>query len=146
VATAAFVGYIPVAPGTFGSVVGLLIYFATRLGESRALEALVAVVALAGGLWSAGRVEREHGKDPSVVVIDEVLGMLVTLAFLDVTVAGALVGFVVFRLLDVVKPFPVGRLEHLHGGPGIMLDDAMAGLYANLMLRVLVVLFPGTLT
>jgi phosphatidylglycerophosphatase A len=83
------------------------------------------------------------GKDPGAVVIDEVLGMLVTLAFLDVTIAGALAGFIVFRLLDVWKPFPAARLEHLHGGPGIMLDDAMAGVYANLILRVLMVAWPG---
>jgi phosphatidylglycerophosphatase A len=74
-----------------------------------------------------------------------VLGMLATLAFLEVTVIGALVGFVVFRGLDVVKPFPAGRLEHLHGGTGIMLDDVMAGIYSNLVLRGLVLLFPGTL-
>ena len=102
-------------------------------------------IALAAGLWSAGVVERLLGKDPGPVVIDEVLGMLVTLAFLDVNPIGAVVGFFLFRVLDVVKPFPAGRLEHLHGGAGIMLDDAMAGVYGNLVMRALIALLPGVL-
>ena len=109
------------------------------------LEAVVIACALIAGIWSAGYVEREMGKDPGVVVIDEVLGMLVTVAFLDVTMLGAVIGFVLFRALDVVKPFPAGRLEHLHGGPGIMLDDVMAGVYSNLVLRALIWAFPGVL-
>ena len=94
------------------------------------------------GIWSATVVERTLGKDPGVVVIDEVLGMLVTLAFLDVNVVGAVVGFFLFRIFDVVKPFPAGRLEHLHGGYGIMLDDAMAGVYAHVVMRLLVYWIP----
>ena len=72
------------------------------------------------------------GKDPGPVVIDEVLGMLITLAFLDVNSRAPSSGFFLFRVFDVIKPFPAGRLEHLHGGSGIMLDDAMAGVYAQL--------------
>lgn len=143
VATAGYVGLVPIAPGTFGSAVGLVIYAAIRLIDSVAVEAAVLLLALAAGMWAAHRVERELGKDPAPVVIDEVLGMLVTLAFLDVSVIGAVVGFVVFRMLDVIKPYPAGRLEALHGGPGIMLDDAMAGVYGNLMLRALIALWPG---
>ena len=144
-ATAAYVGFAPVAPGTFGSAVGLVIYVAMRRTGGPVLEAAVLAAAFALGVWSAGRVERDLGKDPGAVVIDEVLGMLATLAFLDVNIAGAIVGFVVFRALDVIKPFPAGRLEHLHGGPGIMLDDVMAGVYSNLLLRVLIWAFPGVL-
>jgi phosphatidylglycerophosphatase A len=98
---------------------------------------------LIAGVWSADRVERELGKDPAVVVVDEVAGMLVTIAFLDVSVTGAIVAFLIFRVLDVIKPYPAGRLEHLHGGPGIMLDDVMAGVYGNLAMRALIALFPG---
>lgn len=145
VATAGYVGFVPIAPGTFGSLVGLLIYAALRPVHSVALESVVLVLALLIGVWSAELVERQLGKDPGPVVIDEVLGMLVTLAFLDVTIAGAIVGFFMFRLLDVVKPYPAGRLEHLHGGPGIMLDDAMAGVYSNLALRGLILVFPDWL-
>jgi phosphatidylglycerophosphatase A len=145
VATAGYVGFVPIAPGTFGSLVGLLLYVLVRRADSLVVEAVVLLVALAAGIWSAGRVERVMGKDPGAVVIDEVVGMLLTVAFLNVTAAGAMVGFFLFRWLDVWKPYPAGRLEHLHGGSGIMLDDVMAGLYSNLALRGLTVLFPGTL-
>jgi phosphatidylglycerophosphatase A len=145
IATAAYVGFVPVAPGTFGSMAGLLVYGAVRLNGSATVEAAAIVLALLAGLWSAGVVERLLGKDPGPVVIDEVLGMLVTLAFLDVNPIGAVVGFFVFRVLDVVKPFPAGRLEHLHGGAGIMLDDAMAAVYSNLIMRGLIGVLPGVL-
>jgi phosphatidylglycerophosphatase A len=145
IATVAYVGFIPVAPGTFGSAVGLAAYALVRTGDSMFWEAAALCLALVAGIWASGRVERELGKDPGPVVIDEVVGMLVTVAFLNVTVSGALVAFFVFRLLDVVKPFPAGRLEHLRGGPGIMFDDVMAGIYGNLAMRALIVLFPGTL-
>lgn len=80
-------------------------------------------------------------------MIDEVLGMLITLCWLPVTVMGALVGFFVFRVLDVVKPWPAARLEGLHGGLGVMADDAMAALYGHLLMRALIALAPlGWLT
>lgn len=143
VATAGYVGYVPVAPGTFGSAVGLVIYALVRASGSYMVEAAVLAVALGAGIWAADRVEQQLGKDPGVVVIDEVLGMLVTLAFLDVNVVGAVVGFFLFRVLDVVKPPPAARLENLHGGPGIMFDDAMAGLYGHVVMRAAIVLAPG---
>jgi phosphatidylglycerophosphatase A len=145
IASAGYVGFVPVAPGTFGSAVGLVIYAAVRWTDSIIVEGVVVLIALVIGIWSADVVEKEMGKDPGAVVIDEVLGMLVTLAFLDVTPLGAAVGFFIFRVLDVIKPYPAGRLEHLPGGPGVMLDDAMAGVYSNVMMRILIALLPGTL-
>ena len=142
-ATAAYVGYVPFAPGTFGSAVGLAIYAALRWLDWPALDAIVIVVVLLLGFWSADVMEKQLGKDPHPVVIDEVLGMLITLAFLDVTISGAALGFFVFRLFDVIKPWPAGRLEHLHGGPGVMLDDAMAGVYSHLVMRGSIALLPG---
>lgn len=144
-ATAGYVGFAPIAPGTFGSAVGLVVYLLVRRGDSLILEAAVLAAAFIVGVWSAGLVERQMGKDPGAVVIDEILGMLATVAFLNVTLLGAAIGFVIFRVLDVIKPYPAGRLEHLHGGAGIMLDDAMAGLYSNLVLRALMLAFPGAL-
>jgi phosphatidylglycerophosphatase A len=76
-------------------------------------------------------------------VIDEVVGMLITLAFIPVGWSGALMGFFLFRIFDVIKPFPAGRFEQLHGGLGVMADDAMAAVYANLLLRFLMWLFPA---
>lgn len=145
VATAGYVGFVPIAPGTFGSAVGLVVYAAVSAANNWAIEAIALAVILVAGIWSANHVERELGKDPSAVVIDEVAGMLVTLAFIDVSVTAALVGFFIFRLLDVIKPPPARRLENLHGGPGIVLDDVMAGIYSNLALRALIVLFPDAL-
>ena len=143
VATAGYAGFTPFAPGTVGSMVGLALYIALRWADSAALETAALILSLLGGMWAAGVAEKELGKDPGPVVIDEVHGMLVTVAFLNVTPLGAFVGFVLFRLYDVIKPYPAGRLEHLHGGPGIMLDDLMAGVYSNLTLRALIALFPG---
>ncbi|MBA3271100.1 MAG: phosphatidylglycerophosphatase A [Acidobacteria bacterium] len=144
IATGGYVGYIPIAPGTFGSAVGLAAYAAVRWSDNAVVEGAVLLITLLIGIWAADVVEKDLGKDPGAVVIDEVLGMLVTLSFLDVGVTGAILGFFLFRILDVIKPYPAGRLEHLHGGPGIMLDDVMAGVYANLLLRGAIALFPGT--
>ena len=80
---------------------------------------------------------------PGPVVIDEVLGMLITLAFIPAGWPAALTGFFLFRVFDVIKPYPANRLEKFHGGFGIMADDAMAGVYANLALRLLMWLLPG---
>lgn len=143
VATAGYVGFIPFAPGTFGSAVGLIVYAGVRATDSWAVEAGTLAVALVAGLWAADRLEQQLGKDPGAVVIDEVLGMLVTLAFLDVNVTGAIVGFFVFRVLDVIKPPPAARLENLHGGPGIMFDDLMAGVYGHVAMRASIAFFPG---
>lgn len=142
-ATTGYIGFVPIAPGTFGSAVGLLVYAGVRATNSWAVEAAIIVVVLVVGIWAADRVEQQLGKDPGPVVIDEVLGMLVTVAFLDVNMTGAIVGFFVFRVLDVIKPPPAARLENLHGGPGIMFDDLMAGVYGQVMMRVAIVLFPG---
>ena len=146
VATAGYVGYAPVAPGTFGSMAGLFVYALLRWSGTHTAEFIAIAVMLAAGIWAASVMERELGKDPGPVVIDEVVGMLLTLVTLDVTPIGAVVGFFIFRALDIVKPFPAGRLERLHGGPGIMLDDVMAGVYGNLVMRGLIAVIPWALT
>jgi phosphatidylglycerophosphatase A len=146
IATAAFVGRVPIAPGTAGSVAGLVVYAAVRFFGRAEIEAAAIVLTMALGVWSAEIAERLlGGKDPGPVVIDEVLGMLVTLAFLDVNIAGAIVGFLLFRLFDVIKPYPAARLERLPGGFGVMMDDLMAALYAHAVMWMLVALYPGWL-
>jgi phosphatidylglycerophosphatase A len=143
VATCGYVGYVPVASGTFGSAAGLAVFAAVRLSESVAVEIAVIVLLFAVGIWSSNVAERHlGGVDPAPVVIDEVAGMLITLALLPVNVYGAIVGFLIFRLLDVIKPWPADRLERLHGGLGVMADDAMAAVYANLALRILIAAAP----
>lgn len=146
IATAGFVGRFPVAPGTAGTAAGLGLYALIRLSGSVEAEAAAIVLTLILGTWSAQVAERLlGGKDPGPVVIDEVLGMLITVAFLDVSPLGGLAGFVLFRIFDVVKPFPAARLENLPGGFGVMMDDAMAALYSHGVLRVLVAFYPGWL-
>src|SRR5262249_47041658 len=105
IATCAYVGYAPFAPGTCGSAVGLLVFYVLRRESSSPIVEAVAILALfAIGIWSATQAEHYFGRtDPGPVVIDEVVGMLVTLAFLPVNILGAMVGFVVFRVLDVIK-------------------------------------------
>src|SRR2546427_6160166 len=136
VATVCGVGYIPFASGTFGSVVGLLMW---RLLPATTIAQGVAIVAIfALGSWCGGVAERHFGRtDPRQVVIDEVMGMLITLFMDPVGWLGAAVGFLVFRVFDVVKPWPSNRLEQLHGGIGVMADDGMAAIYANLALRAI---------
>jgi len=137
--TALGAGYAPVAPGTWGSAVGLLLWFV--LPPSAWTQALAIALVVAAGAWSAGVAERHFRKtDPGQVVIDEVAGMLVTLFLNPVGWLGAVGGFVLFRAADIVKPFPARRLERLPGGLGIMADDVMAGIYANLALRAILAL------
>lgn len=147
VATFGYVGFFPIAPGTAGSLAALGLYAAIRWfgGPATEVAAIVAVFIL--GVWAASLAERALGStDPGPVVIDEVLGMLLTLAWLPLSLTGVVVGFFLFRLFDIIKPFPARQLERLHGGWGIMLDDAMAGIYGQLALRALVWAFPAWLT
>ncbi len=143
-ATCGYLGYSPVAPGTVGSAVGLLVFVAVRLSGSLAVELGAIGAIFAVGVWSGSVAERHFGAtDPAPVIIDEVIGMLITLAMIPVTAQGAVAGFLLFRVLDVVKPWPANRLERLPGGLGVMADDAMAAVYGNVGLRVLVALAPA---
>ncbi len=133
-ATVCGVGYMPVAPGTFGSAAGLLLWW--LLPSSPAVQASAIVVLFVVGSWSGSVAERHFGRtDPGQVVIDEVMGMFITLLLNPVGWKGAFAGFLIFRVADVIKPYPANRLESLHGGVGVMADDAMAAIYANLVLR-----------
>jgi phosphatidylglycerophosphatase A len=134
------VGYSPVAPGTFGSVLGLLLW--SLLPASAPAQLTAVIVVFLVGAWSGSIAERHFNRtDPRPVVIDEVLGMLITLLFNPVGWQGAVIGFAFFRIADIVKPYPSNRLESLHGGFGIMADDGMAAVYANLALRATILLF-----
>src|SRR5688572_31984345 len=126
-ATCGYVGYAPVAPGTFGSAAGLLVFALVRSTGSTVVELSAIVALFAIGVWS-GTVAEHHfgGTDPGPIVLDEVVGMLITLALLPVNLTGAITGFLVFRVLDVLKPWPAAGFEKLPGGLGVMADDGMA--------------------
>jgi phosphatidylglycerophosphatase A len=144
VATCGYLGYVPIAPGTFGSAAGLAVFYAVRSTESATVELAVIALLFAVGVWS-GTVAEHHfgGIDPGPVVMDEVVGMLITLALLPVNAAGAILGFLIFRVLDVVKPWPSAGFEKLPGGLGVMADDGMAAVYGNLVMRGLIAVAPA---
>jgi phosphatidylglycerophosphatase A len=144
VATVGYCGYFPIAPGTVGSAAGLLFYALVWWTGSPLVEAALIVAVFAAGTWAGTTAERFFGGiDPGPVVIDEVLGMLVTLAFIPAGWVAVIAGFFLFRIFDIIKPFPARSLERLHGGLGVMADDAMAAVYANLSLRLLIWLLPA---
>lgn len=138
ISTFGYVGYFPIAPGTAGSLAAIALYAVVRWAGSPMVEVAMMVLVLAAGVWAATRSEGLlGGKDPGPVVIDEVLGMLITLAFLPLSAAGVIAGFFAFRIFDVIKPWPAAGMERLQGGWGVMLDDAVAGLYAHATVRLL---------
>jgi phosphatidylglycerophosphatase A len=142
VATAFGSGYSPFAPGTAGSAVGLLLFW-PMAGWRWPWQVGACLALLLVGALAATRVaERVGSKDPGIVVVDEVLGQWVTLLALPFTPATAVLGFLLFRAMDIVKPWPARDLERLPGGWGIMADDVAAGVYAHLALRVGLLVWP----
>jgi len=137
-------GYFPLAPGTVGSALGLALVIAFRqtslgpLGLAVCL-ATFSVLLFVAGVWSAGKAEKVLGRvDPGQVVIDEVAGQIITfVATPRTTWMGLIAGFILFRVFDIVKPFPARRAERFPGGWGIMLDDVVAGLYSLIALVIL---------
>jgi len=144
IATGLGSGYFPLAPGTAGSALGLALVIAFRQTSLTPLWLGVSLAAFAGllffvGVWSAGKAEKVFGRvDPGQVVIDEVVGQIITfVATPRVTWTGLLAGFILFRVFDIVKPFPARGAERIPGGWGIMMDDLVAGLYSLLVLVIL---------
>ena len=135
IATAFGAGYSPIASGTAGSAVAVLILWLVPFSQTGIVVFFVAVTVV--GTWAADVVEAAVGdKDPGIIVVDEVAGMTLSVLVLPLTLPVLLAGFVLFRIFDVVKPFPAGRLQSLRGGVGVMIDDLFAGLYALLVLLV----------
>jgi len=141
-ASAGYVGYIPIASGTFGSLVAIPMFwgFDTLRAASVPLYLLTYVGAVAAACWIAGQAEmylQEH--DSHKIVIDEVVGYLAATLFLQPTWMHALVAFVIFRALDVIKPFPAGYVDkNFPGGYGVVLDDVVSGIYSNLVVQLLI--------
>jgi len=142
VSTAFGAGRSPVAPGTAGSLVGVVTFWPLQwLPFAAQLAAVIALFAL--GVYCSTRTAASTGlKDPGIVVVDEVVGQWIALLLLPFTPAVAALSFFLFRVMDVFKPWPARDLEHLPGGFGIMTDDVMAGVYANLLVRVVLGVVP----
>ena len=136
VATALGSGYSPVAPGTAGSLLAvLIIYFLSPISGWVLSIAMLLLFFI--GVYSSTALEKDLGKDPSKVVIDEVVGMGISLIFLPKNWMLFLAAFILFRLFDIFKPFPVNKMENLKSGWGIMMDDVVAGFYALAIVHLL---------
>ena len=142
IATGCYSGYLPKAPGTWGSLVGLALFF---LLHTLSLEVYLAVVTgiFIIGTFAAGEAEKiMDRKDPGLVVIDEIVGMLITMIAIPATPLAMALGFVLFRIFDIWKPFPIRLIDQrFHGGLGIMLDDVVAGIYSLAAMHLLGWLF-----
>jgi phosphatidylglycerophosphatase A len=140
-ASAFHIGFIPGAPGTYASIATTLCFFLIFHFSGRIISVLhlsaICLISLAGVLASDDVSRRTGNQDPQFVVIDEVAGQLLTFLFLPVNPFNLIMGTVLFRVFDMWKPFPIRKLEHLRGGVGIMADDLLAGIYGNLVLRII---------
>ncbi|MBD3287366.1 phosphatidylglycerophosphatase A [candidate division KSB1 bacterium] len=142
ISTACGVGYSPVAPGTAGSIFALLIYF--FIPENYFVFISTIFLLFIIGVWASTAIEKESiekhghvkGHDPQIVVIDEVVGMLITLIAIPGTWNWVIAGFVLFRIFDITKIYPINISQKMPRGWGIMMDDVLAGIYANLVLQI----------
>jgi phosphatidylglycerophosphatase A len=137
------IGYIGKGAGTVAALATCIIWYITWSGfllhpVSSAIVVTLLVCII--GVWSSDRVEALWGKDSSRVVIDEVAGMCIALLFVPVSLSNVCIAFLLFRFFDIVKPLYIRRLENLKGGWGVMADDALAGIYANLVMQVYLIL------
>lgn len=128
-------GLAPVAPGTVGTLAAIPLYLLLEPLPAIAYAALVSVLFLLG-VWACGKTARDfNDPDPSAVVWDEVVGFLITMFMAPAGWVYVVIGFVLFRVFDILKPFPINALQSAPGGWGILLDDVLAGVYAALLLR-----------
>ena len=134
-ATVAFIGYAPIAPGTAGSAAAAVVYwFLPELNTEVSLIVVLFLIII--GVWVSSRAEIVYGRDASKIVIDEFTGFFVAVLLLPKTWLVLIFGFFLFRFFDIAKPYPIRRTERLRGGIGVMADDILAGVSTNVLLRV----------
>ena len=142
IATGFYSGYSPVAPGTAGSVAGLLFFLIPGFGTPIPL-ATAAIIGFLIGTFTSNQMEKRFGEDPPIVVIDEIVGMWISLLFLPKNLFVIFTAFILFRIFDIVKPQPARYMEKFQHGWGIMLDDVVAGMYANIATQILILIIPN---
>ena len=144
-ATGCYIGYTPKAPGTAGSILGLCIIWSLA-DTSSLLYIILTIFLLILGIWVSGRAEIYFGHDGSQIVIDEIIGVMITFVWIPLTVHTLILGFILFRIMDIVKPFPADRAQKLPGGIGVVADDVIAAVYAHLLLQgILIIMERGAL-
>ncbi len=131
------IGFIRKGGGTIASIIACIIWFFLVLFCPPFYATILTALVIIYGVWGANKVEATWGKDSSRVVIDEVAGMFITLFFVPITLEYILVGLILFRIFDILKPFCINRLEKLPGGWGVMADDIAAGICANIILQII---------
>ncbi|MBF0117655.1 MAG: phosphatidylglycerophosphatase A [Desulfobacterales bacterium] len=134
-ATGGYTGYIRYMPGTFGSLIGIPFGFLLSFVK---FNIIILILFIGLAIWISGQAEKIiNTKDPGCIVIDEICGMMVTLLYNHVTIISMLLGFFLFRFFDILKPFPIRLIDKkIKGGAGIVMDDILAGVFANLILRL----------
>ena len=144
ISTCLGIGYTPKGGGTLAAIACCIAWYFTWRGGNGHFwaELLVTVIITAIGVYSSGKMEQFWGKDSYRIVIDEVAGMCLTLLFVPVRWQYLLTGLILFRYFDIAKPLYIRKMERLNGGWGIMMDDMLAGLYANLILQLVVLAKP----
>lgn len=140
ISTSLGIGYIK-GGGTIASIFCCVcLYYTQACGINNSwISVLIALVIIAVGVYAANKVEEHWGKDNYRVVIDEVAGMYITMMFIPVSITTLIAGLILFRLFDIIKPLYIKELEKLPGGVGVMMDDVLAGIYANLVLQLAII-------
>ncbi len=141
IGTGSGVGLAPVAPGTFGTAAALLIYYVLPVPSGSPIFLSIILVGLVVGIWATGILSTDNNPDPGKVVWDEYVGFWITCFLLPKTWGWLILAFFIFRILDILKPWPIRRVESLPKGWGIMLDDVLAGIYGNLCINITRILF-----
>ncbi len=140
IATLGFIGFLPHGPGTFGSAVGFLLILLLRPDDLLLMLMLAAVFII--GIISSHSAEKILGKDSGHIVIDELFGYMVSVLFVPMSIGYLIAAFILFRLFDIVKPPPISNMETMFsGGLGIMMDDLLAGIFANLCIQLWIYFF-----
>lgn len=134
-------GYVPIAPGTAGAFLAAVFVYIWQYLDPGLLVygwplVWVVIVTFFIGVYCTDQLEPAWGKDPSKIVIDEAIGIWISILFIPVSIYYLLAGFVLFRIFDIWKPLGIRKLENIKGGWGVMLDDVLAGVYANVVLQV----------
>jgi phosphatidylglycerophosphatase A len=139
VATAGGLGYFPLAPGTWAAAAGVLLWFAIfYFTGSNYWQAPLIITCVFTGVYVSGKLINEYGKDPQIIVIDELAGIWITLFLIPFSITYFITGFILFRFFDIVKPLGIKGAEKFNGGWGVMLDDILAGVYSNIVLQLIV--------
>lgn len=135
-----YTGFIPIASGTFGSIIAVLIYLIPGFEKPVVIIPSVIVI-FTVGVFISFKFEKVYGKDPSECTIDEITGTWIALMFLPKTIGIALTSFLIWRILDIIKPYPARQSEKLNGGWGIMMDDVISGFYTLVIMHLIIFIF-----